>query len=1308
MKVLSKYLKVALCFVAFALCSFMFAFTPTLTAVQAATLTGVSYEKALSALKMPTENVDYSKDEEDEFKIPLLSSVVGAETSYTIRVVDPAGYNHDYVIGGTKNDANYFTLDDVNDILTVNARNNGEYKVIYIVNSGNRQYYSNSYTVNVTNVSYELDFSTPVLKTGTDTVVGYTKNLIKTKMAVSTEAYELPVAYAKITGKDLTIKSGAVTNEKATIKVTKDGAPQDVLTSDFFSKNGDKYFITPSKAGVYTVEYSFENSENRPTKTYTINVADNFTASELKLASTPTMPTIELGKSITLPKLTVNAGEEKNVDVNVTSIKIEKENSNGAIVCELTNNNFNFEMSPASFTGVEKFADMLGNYNITYTVKDANNKTLTETFRVDGVTVSSKPSIKLSYNYDTADLTDVKLGAETELKAEYEISSGFVLPAVYVEDAVTPNYSDFTIIRTIRKGSTYYYVDNKKYDEETGKLVDVASTDKGYNASKDANIGKTNKAVTFKFNSNAQNVEGTYYLEFRVITNQVKQRESYLYVDGTSTKYSFKVVADSSHEETTPTVEITNLKDRLVKNTEDITVKVTSTDTLDTRLKNVVFTYTGTTANFTGTDTFASVLQKEVDNLLNAIKTEKELHVLDDARLINGWSITTKDEHGADVTLTSNGLKHYFENIKLVAENETKNSFDLDLSSQTSGDVNVVAVAINDDGNVATDIKTLTIKDTTNDDEKPEMNIYVEHLKDITTTWTDSKWLDGSDNIQEFEVGQGVEIKLPTVYVEDVKDKSLMLNVMYYINSPENAYGGVKYLSPANKRFYYESELFANEVQAIDGGTITTTETGVYYVAYTATDVAGNTNVMYFTFTVKDTSKPILSVEPVSDDEITISGNTITAGKGTIIDFESTLKSSDGKEDYTSNKNITVTINDDGKGLDFQPSGDSRTSYVFNSYGTYTVTISGEYETTVGGDDVTLVADNKVVKVVIEKQAIEWLGEFDVTQQATTNQEVKLPDIAASNGAVVSVKYMLPGDSEDEAVEAKKVTDASGYTYWSFTTNESSTGTYKVIYTAKTDEDVLTKTISIKVGDNVPPTISVGNRAKVEKQLVYDGENEIEYLVELNRTKSSTQNRYFKITVTNNGKEIYSEDINLSISDVDDNDSPISISWSSLTYELTGPSVTTGESTNNKTQYLIKGTGEYVLTLKVKDGHDNEGTQTIKFKVVTESSVEEKNDTVVGAVLIVISLILLAGVILFFTLTGKKGGNNKSKKEKVVKTKQEEKVEVENEVKAVEETAEQVEETANEEVSDDVKEDDATEVVEETSENEEPKTGDVE
>jgi len=1324
MKVLSKYFKVALCFMAFALCSFMFAFAPTFTAVEAASMAISGYQVAINALKMPTEEVDY--ENEEEFNVPLLSSGIGAisnPTGYTIRVIDPAGYKHDYVVGSTSSDAFFgsvFTATEEdetthgliknNKYLKINAKNDGFYKVIYIVTEGTgedaRTYYSNTYTVSVTNVSYELDFSTAKVNSNNKDIDGYTKNLIPTKMAVSNTAYELPVAYAKISGKELSVDEtdGSITNDSTStkeisIKVTKDGAPQkenDTANNSIFSsttENGvTKYFITPSAEGVYTVEYSYENSANRPTKTFTITVEEGYVPSALKLASTPTMPTIELGKEITLPKITVNAGDEKNVDVNVTSIKIEKEGSNGAIAHELTDNNFKFVMSPENF-GVTKYDDMVGNYRITYTVKGAyETQTLTEIFSVNGVTASSKPTVKLAYNYDKTQLDKVVFGAETELKAEYGTDGSIVLPAVYVEDSVT-NFDDFIIVRAIRKNSTYYYVDNVKYDEETGELTSEGIDSKYKNAALDSNyVPDPTKAVKFRFDQYATNIEGNYTLEYRVITKQVKERENNLYVPGTSEKYSFKVVAPTAVKTTTPEIEITNLKDSSVKNTDNIVVKLSSKDDVDTRLKNAVFTYKQPTSNLTTGQTFESVLKEVVGNLLTTVDINKSCHVLDDARLIEGWE-------------SFKGLNHYFEGIERVEENETKNNFDLNLKNKTNS-VEVVAVTINDVGNIATDSKTLEIKDT-NDQTAPV----------ITISEVDDIWKDKTvtTDIAEFKIGQGKEVTLPTVYVND-KDKTLSLNVMYYIDSPENSYGAINYKSPTGKRFYYGTETILSqptEVQYIDGGTITTSQTGIYYVAYTATDVAGNTSVMYFTFEVVDTSKPILSVQPVSDD-VTISGNTVTGAKGTVIDFETTLRSSDGKNDYTKDGEISITIDDNGKSLDYQPSGDSRTSYVFNDYGTYTVKITGKYVTEVNGEDVTLEADIKTVKIVIEKQEIKWLGEFDVPTYATTKQEVKLPDIAASNGAVVKVTYLLPNTSADEAIEAEKVTDANGYTYWTFTTNETSKGTYTVTYTATTDEDVLTKTVSIKVGDNVAPTMTF-NKGELTQDLVYDGTNDIEYVLVVDK---SINNKSFVVKAINNGKEIYNYNIGLVISDRDDsNTENTNMSWTNLTYELTGDNVTKGNTSTSgnvtTTQYLISGTGKCSLKLTVKDSYDNERTATIDFKVVEKASTKENKDTVVGAVLIVISLILLAGVILFFTFTGKKGNasKTKTKKEKVAK------VNNKPETKEVEEV---VEEKAEEVVVEEVKEEpktEATEVIEatevkteevETKVDEEPKSGDVE
>ena len=1297
MKVLNKYFKVVLCFMAFALCSFMFAFTPSLTAAYAVDYSIEKYNAAINAIKMPQEEVDYSVAGA-KFKVPLLSTVLGNKVGdgvdddsiadYTIRVIDPAGYKHDYVVGANNNDAKYFGGVEGNNLI-INAKNDGDYRVIYIIKDGEKSYYSNSYTVTVKNISYELDFSTPVLDAGKN-IVGYKKNLMPTKMAESTTPYELPVVYAKQAGEELSIDSstGAVINDVADIKVTKNGAPQsvnDTANNSIFTEVDGKYYITPSEVGVYTVEYTYENSANRPTKTFTIEVVESFAAKDLTLASTPTLPTIELGKKeITLPKLTFNAGDLKNVDVNVTSIVIEKVGSDGEISYTLANNNFKFDMTPETF-GVDDYDDLVGNYTITYTVEDVYGKTRTETFTVDGVTISSKPDIYFAYNYSETDTIDtVQLGAETELKAEYLADGEILLPAAFASDAVTTNFDDFIIIRMIRKGSTYYYVDNYQYNEETGKyMVDdnkVDSESKSYNASGDENIGDVTKAVRFKFNT-TENIEGTYYIEYKVITKEVKERENVLYVTGTTEKYSFKVV--SSHKATTPTVEITNLQDKSVKSTDKVTVKISAKDDLDTRLNNAVFTYSSMK---TIDDTFADY------NTIKDFTTIEEFisYAIGKVQGATGYELLSNNILDDENFILE--MQKYYNDFtnELVTEN-SKNNYSLDLTEQ-SGNVNVVAVTLNDDGNVDTDSKLLTIKDTENDNEAPVIKIYEAELPAI--------WKDG-DDIKHFvvELGDTTEVQLPVVYVNDNADKTLSLNVMYYIDSPESSNGLINYLSPVGKQYYYDTVLGAT-VPVINGGKIKPTVAGVYYVAYTATDAAGNTSVMYFTFEVKDTAKPLLYVEAIGNN-LTQTGNTVEGKKGSVIDFEAVVRSANGESDYTADSNIVISIEDE-KGLDYQLFGSSKTSYKFNDYGTYVVTISAKYN----GVD----ADSKVIRVVIKKEEIKWLGTFDVPEYAAKNKEVYLPDIAASNNAVVTVSVTAPGGSAPTAGDAVKVTDDLGFSYWMFKTNTDSKGTYTVTYTATSTDDVLTKTFSIKVGDNVAPVMSF-NKGELEQDLVYDGENEIEYVVEVNKS-----NKTFVVKAINNGKEVYSYNIGLVISDKDDTGSVNSdMSWTNLKYELVGDNVTKGETTSNSTQYFINGTGKYSLKLTMKDSYDNESVETIDFKVVTKSSVKENNDTVVGAVLIVVSLVLLAGVILFFTFTGKgsKGSKVKTKKEKAVKA--ERVVEVKTE-KAVEEkveapVAEEAKEVETEEtVEETISEEPVVEETQETTEenNEEPKSGEVE
>ena len=174
----------------------------------------------------------------------------------------------------------------------------------------------------------------------------------------------------------------------------------------------------------------------------------------------------------------------------------------------------------------------------------------------------------------------------------------------------------------------------------------------------------------------------------------------------------------------------------------------------------------------------------------------------------------------------------------------------------------------------------------------------------------------------------------------------------------------------------------------------------------------------------------------------------------------------------------------------------------------------------------------------------------------------------------------------------------------------------------------------------------------------------------------------------------------MKITDITDGSSnATTMYWSDLKYEIVGDS-SLKQDTEDENLYLISGTGTYTIKLSIKDANGNETVESIVFKVVDKSEVEEKNDTVVGIVLIVISLVVLAGVILFFMLTGKKGGSKKGKK--VVKqakakaekleNKKEEKVEAEKVEEVVEETP------ATEEVAE----------AEATEENTEAKEGEIE
>lgn len=1255
MATFKKYFKLIMSFIAFAVISFIFAVSPVFTTYAAMNYESTmnyavaTYNLFMNSIQVPKGTIDLSVEGE-EFRIPLLNSSFGANSGihdYTIRVIDPAGQNHDYAVQegltSSEEEGSFFDDSNLSEGLKVNVQNSGTYSVVYIVTIGEKTYYSNTYSVEVKNVSYELDFT---IREGENAGMNM---LLPSNMAPTSEEIELPVANVKIAGED-----GDYVELSEMIKpvVYYNGAIQDENepgSAVRFDQDTQKYYLIPGAEGRYTIEYTYNNGANRPTQTFVIDVSEDFvapTVNDLTL-TVQSMPTVELGDTdVTLPSITVSDGVSNNASFNLKSIEIRKAN-NTEIKQTLTNNTYTFNMTTGvgGFENVTNYNDLVGNYLVKYTIVDAYGNEKSIEVRLSNVTDNTAPTIYMAYDYelqgeagsqtptttvvDGETVEDVNTNYAVDLKANYGYSE-LVFPAIYAKDSVS-SYSDFTFVRYIQNTNTrtIYYLDNYKFED--GELVEVTEGETGYNYAVDTSTNPGyriyNKAVKFQFTADGEESDisryaGEYTLGYYVYSNTVKTQETNLYSSGT-TRYSFNVlsratVGTDDSEATTPTTSISNIREgATVSSNSPLTVYMSATDEGDSRLKNVVFYYYSTTSG--------NGFEQDLNTAMNAVLADDEsdtnkylCNLLDDPQIITlmqgygytGFAVATQDE-----------------------VNSTQ--FEIDYAGYAEQpNITIVAVSLNDYNRIGVDTRTLTIENST-ETTAPVARIiqlsdgtYGDLIESNTTVTTDKVF------------NQATDVILPAIQFTDA-DSSLAMNVVYYVNSPESESAGLQYLSTSGKSFGANS---------IVGGTIKTSQVGTYYVIYTATDDAGNTTSVYFTFTVEDSSDPILNVEvtgATDEDEISKSGNTVSAEVGTSITFAPTLYASDGVQRLPSD-GIEITIDDNG-GLDYEPTGQENT-YTFNSAGSYTVRITGSYD--------GRTAVERVIYVNITMPEITWDNTITVQTTARTGQEIILPDMTAHQGkevAKVTVTVLDPDGHTPVAGDAQRVI-RNGSAVWVFTTNENSKGTYRVTYTATTANGSIEQSYEIKVGDNVAPTFTIIGQDVLEQELVYDGETQIEYQINLNRSRNTLE-----IVVKNGDTTIYTHDTGLEIWDRDDSGSSrMMTSWSNLTVELTGENgiVTSGEETG---QYFISGTGKCTLTLTMTDSYSNTGTKEISFNVVSETEPEQNNnDTIVGTVLIVVSLVILAGVILFFTFTGKKGGTSKKGKKstEVVEENVEENVEV--------------------------------------------------
>ncbi len=1327
-----SHIKQIVLVLAFLVMAFVFAINPFAISSNVAVAgepTPVSVD--FNAIQLLKENsvIDLSNEDktDDNLSIPLLTGSK-VPTDYIIRVIDGSGVIHDCEIKSDKSTTEYFEYEESNQSIRIKSLNSGYYKVMYGYEESGKYYFSSPVSVYVKSVKYTLTFVAP----------NGAKDLVPSQAGDGAKI-TLPNAYVQIAGTDDYLTSG-VEEEYVTVAPTiyKNGAKIYDPTAEEndnpeVSLEDKKCVLTANLNGKYSatyrVKYEYLGGENNANDEFSINVMSDFDApTELTIDKNLAMPAMALGqKGIELPNVTANTNKSTNVDYTIKKIEITKrENSNIKLVLE--DNQRTFDLLLSNFENAKSYKDLTDDYKITYYIESYYGLTASATFNVTGVTLPSNSlDVSWAYTYDLPETVSWEKDSEglPVLKKGEDVAKEVVVdsenvnkdyiyefapyygyaelrfPAIFAEGIY--DYDEYVFIRYFQSNTNSldkFYIDNIKLnDDETG-VVAVKDTEEGYNASNDPNIGKMNKVVRFKFNTNYSGFKLGYYtgkdysLVYQVFNkttgrNYIITQRKTLYESGTRA-YKFKVleralagnVAGDETEGVSKNLTVSlSLNEDTIAEKSSFNTTVVSKDDVDANVRNALFLFTesGDAATVTA-EAFEKDIKAEIAKLL---LQEKDA----------SWGNVNK-EHGGSLEgdeTTPDYSTNYFDNFKtnvlyndnLVSALSKYNNItrmkevsngEFEVAFEKADDekfVHLVAVAINDNNTVAIDFKTLSVDNTSEKDAPTAKVTAVEGEDDIT------------NNNKTFYITDGApkDIALPTVSFEDTTDKTLNISLQYYVISQEDLDAisedelGYPAIRPSDfEQVVGKKTTVKDGVFTISNAKISASKAGTYYVVYTARDSAGNTTYFTYTFTVENIQSPKLT--SINVKGATLSGGIYEADINSVVRFDYKVENEEG--DITSKADTTIEI----VGVKTGVEPDSYAGgYKFTVADDYKVTIKSTYQ---GKDMQTRTSNTKELTIRITVPALAWSGDVNVEAQKEVGEDVWLEYLSASHGNTdldvevtleVTDPDYLPLDHGAPKLETKEI-DNRLVTFWHFKLNDGFTdervsepkeggpeyvasshktsGTYHVTYKAKslvTDEEI-EKEFDIKVGDSIKPEIRFGEGvvARLSQDIVYDGENRIEYNIDLKRGSTRT----LVISIYSNGEQIDSIDTGLKLYDNDGTktDAEIFNNWYNLSVTLEGAeNLERNTDTTLDSQYFITGTGKFTLKFTLTDNNKNETIREISFNVVSKTA-EEKHvsDSVVGTVLIVISLLILAGVILFFAFTGKKGGSGKSNKAKTTKS----------------------------------------------------------
>ncbi len=455
---------------------------------------------------------------------------------------------------------------------------------------------------------------------------------------------------------------------------------------------------------------------------------------------------------------------------------------------------------------------------------------------------------------------------------------------------------------------------------------------------------------------------------------------------------------------------------------------------------------------------------------------------------------------------------------------------------------------------------------------------------------------------------QGKEsLWLPDVTFTDKLDNNLKIRV-----TVKDRLGNVVTKSAVEK--ITMEKVGTDYVYTVSGAKFRLSASGVYTVTYRAEDVAGNVTVQSFGIRVNDRTAPTIVIN--DEDKF---GKEIEVGE-----FFNVPAGKVYKNGVDQNKTVSWDIYKTSDGAEFEK---QETGFTPLTAGTFFIRYYGfdDYGQMAVYEDSVLYLTAKDTKAPVFNEesrytmpaSMPW--EKDGENKPVESMNIDIPLVYATdqiNNKAVDVTYTVtaPNGSkikvQDYDLEVAGNEDKYDVRYFKATAQ----GEYTIRFEA-TDEagNTVSKDLTIRLGDCDKPELKFASGYSIPATA-----EKGEFVLDLGKLE------------------------------FEDNETSVEKLKDSLTVTMVKPDGVTTVRNNGTDgvnyKWNLDETGDYTLTLTVKDDAGNTTTVKKTINIPSEENETKKVGSVVGTILVVVSVVVLAGVVIYFVLSSRKKGTKGAKK----------------------------------------------------------------